>query len=447
MRNGATSVWLDVWHKDIFDFLNLRTNNGDERLKAHDVFPGVCIPDLFMVEVKRRGKWYLFDPHEVRQVMGWSLEDYWGAEWEERYEQCIENQSLSRVEVDAIEIMKRIMQSAFETGTPFVFFRDVVNGMNPNKHAGMIYCSNLCTEICQNQSPAQKIEEYTEDGDVVIRFKSGDFVVCNLSSLNLGRVDMDEIEHVVTTQIRMMDNVIDLNFYPVEQARITNQKYRAIGLGISGYHQHLAQIGIQWESEDHLDYVDNLFEIINYHAIKASMEIAKEKGAYPLFEGSDWQTGEYFDLRGYSNIAWNNLRELVAEHGVRNAYMFAIAPTGSTSLIAGSTAGIDPVFSKFFIEEKKNGLIPQTAPNLSPKTFWFYKEAHQIDQEWSILANGVRQKHIDQSQSFNLYITPDIDVKTFLGYYILAWEHGVKTIYYVRNRSLEIEDDCISCTA
>jgi ribonucleoside-diphosphate reductase alpha chain len=416
-------------------------------MKAHDIFPGVCIPDEFMRRVQRRDKWYLFCPHEVRQFMGFSLEDYWGEEWEARYLLCIKHPLLPRVEVDAIDLMKRIMMSAFETGTPFIFFRDTANRMNPNKHAGMIYCSNLCTEIVQNMSPAQKIEERTENGDVVIRFKSGDFVVCNLSSLNLGRtMDHDDIKHVVETQIRMMDNVIDLNYYPVKQAEITNQKYRAVGLGISGYHQHLAKKGIPWESEEHLKFVDEMFDYINFCAIQASMEIAKEKGAYPLFEGSEWQTGKYFERRAYNDEGWLWLREQVAKHGIRNAYLFAIAPTGSTSLIAGSTASIDPIYQKFFLEEKKNGLIPQVAPDLNAKTFWLYKEAHSIDQMWSIRAAGIRQRHIDQSQSFNLYIRPDIDVKQFLQYYIDAWKQGLKTIYYVRNRSLEVED-CVSCSA
>jgi ribonucleoside-diphosphate reductase alpha chain len=246
--------------------------------------------------------------------------------------------------------------------------------------------------------------------------------------------------------MRSMDNVIDLNFYPVKQSEITNQKYRAIGLGVSGYHQDLAQKGISWESEQHLEYADELFENINYYAIKASMENAKEKGSYELFEGSEWQRGEYFIRRKYSSLRWKKLREEVQKHGVRNSYMFAIAPTGSTSLISGSTAGIDPVFSKFWMEEKKNGLIPQTAPNLNLKTFWFYKEAHNIDQVWSIRAAGIRQRHIDQGQSFNLYIRPTISAKEMLNLYLTAWKVGMKTLYYVRSQSLEVED-CVSCSS
>jgi ribonucleoside-diphosphate reductase alpha chain len=447
VRSGAVAIYLDVWHKDIFDFLNLKTNNGDDRMKAHDIFPGVCIPDLFMRKVQARDSWYLFDPHEIRNMKGYSIEDFWGEEWERRYEDCVNDARLSKEEVPAIEIMKRILTSSFETGTPFVFYRDTVNRANPNKHKGVIYCSNLCTEICQNMSATEFVSVTHEDGIITNTMKSGDFVVCNLSSLNLGRVQTKEdIYRVVTTQMRMMDNVIDLNYYPIPQAEITNKKYRAVGLGTSGYHQWLAQNRIVWESDEHVKRVDELYEWINYCAVKGSMEIAKDKGAYPVFEGSEWHTGEYFTRRDYESPEWLELKAEVAQHGVRNAWMFAIAPTASTSLISGSTAGTDPVFSKFFVEEKKNAVIPQTAPNLNEETFWYYKEAHTIDQKWSIYAAGKRQRHIDQSQSFNLYITPDLSAKEFMELYMAAWEHGLKTVYYCRNKSLEVED-CVSCSA
>jgi ribonucleoside-diphosphate reductase alpha chain len=447
-RAGAFAIYLDIWHADILDFLNLKTNNGDDRMKAHDIFPGVCIPDLFMERVKERGMWYLFDPHEVRQVMGFSLEDYYGEEFNERFELCVNDPRLTiKTEIPAIEIMKRIMASAFETGTPFIFFRDTVNRANPNKHAGMIYSSNLCTEIMQNMSPTVFVSEELEDGEVVYRYKPGDFVVCNLSSLNLGRIhSMEDIARIVPIQMRMLDNVIDLNYYPVKQAQVTNQKYRAVGLGTSGYHQYLAQNGIIWESEEHVEVADKLYEEIAYHAIKASMELAKEKGPYAVFAGSEWHTGEYFERRGYTSERWNELRREVAKYGMRNAWTFAVAPTGTTSLIAGSTASTDPVYAKFFVEEKRSGNIPQTAPNLNEKTFFYYKEAHKINQIWSIRAAGARQRHIDQAQSFNLYITPNITAPEFLNLYIQAWENGLKTIYYVRNQSVDVED-CVSCSA
>lgn len=447
-RAGAFAIYLDVWHADILDFLLLKTNNGDDRMKAHDIFPGVCIPDLFMERVKERGMWYLFDPHEVREVMGFSLEDSYGEEFARRYELCVQEEKLTiKTEIPAIEIMKRIMASAFETGTPFIFFRDTVNRANPNKHAGMVYSSNLCTEIMQNMSPTVFVSEELEYGEVVYRYRPGDFVVCNLSSLNLGRLQSTEdIARIVPIQMRMLDNVIDLNYYPVKQAEATNQKYRAVGLGTSGYHQYLAQNGIKWESEEHIEAADKLYEEIAYQAIKTSMELAREKGTYRVFEGSEWQTGEYFERRGYTDERWTSLKEDVARYGMRNAWTFAVAPTGTTSLIAGSTASTDPVYAKFFVEEKRSGNIPQTAPNLNENTFFYYKEAHRIDQQWSIRAAGARQVHIDQAQSFNLYITPQITAPEFLDLYIQAWENGLKTIYYVRNQSVEVED-CVSCSA
>ena len=247
VRSGAVAIYLGVWHKDIQDFLQLKTNNGDERLKAHDIFPDVCVPDEFMRRVESRRSWYLFCPYEVEKAMGFRLEDAWGKEFERRYQACVENTELELIEIPAIDIMKRILQYTFETGTPFVFFRDTANRTNPNTHAGMIYCSNLCTEIMQNMKPMQMVEETDEDGNIVVRYKPGEFVVCNLSSLNLGRCkSREDMERIVGTQIRVMDNVIDLNYYPVKQAEITNQKYRAIGLGISGYHQYLAQNKVLW---------------------------------------------------------------------------------------------------------------------------------------------------------------------------------------------------------
>ena len=189
-----------------------------------------------------------------------------------------------------------------------------------------------------------------------------------------------------------------------------------------------------------------MFERINYAAIEASAELAKEKGRYTYFEGSDWQTGDYFTKRGYTSSAWKELSEKVANYGMRNAYLLAIAPTSSTSIIAGTTAGTDPVMKRFFLEEKKGAMLPRVAPSLSDKTFWIYKSAYLIDQTWSIRAAGIRQLHIDQSQSLNLYITNDFTMKQVLNLYLLAWECGVKTVYYVRSKSLEVEE-CESCAS
>lgn len=453
-RKGSASVTLDIWHKDIYDFLDLRTNNGDDRRKAHDIFPAVSIPDLFMERLERRENWSLFDPHTVQKVMGFALEDTYDEvdekNFTKRYLACEANPEIDRISVPCLEVMKKIMISAVETGTPFIFFRDTVNRANPNKHAGMIYASNLCHEIAQNMSESSLIEETITDEngqtEIVTKVKAGDMVTCNLNSVNLGKVELEELKDCIPLQIRMLDNVITLNKLPVKEAEVTSDKYRAIGLGTSGYHHYLANHNIMWESEEHLEIADKLFEEIAYQAIKASMELAKEKGAYAAFEGSDWQTGAYFEERGYTSPRWQALREDVARYGLRNGYMMAVAPTGSTSNIANTTAGIDPIFKKFFIEEKKGSFTPKTAPDLCAENFWLYKEAHHIDQSWSIKACGIRQRHIDQAQSFNLYITPEVSAKDILEMYIQSWKNGVKTLYYVRNQSLEM-DECTSCSS
>lgn len=455
VRAGAVAVYLDVWHKDLPEFLSLRTNNGDDRMKAHDVFPAVCYPDLFwkMAKSDLDAKWYLMCPHEIYKVKGYHLEDYYGQEWEKRYLECVNDSAISKREMVMRDLVRLIIKSQVETGTPFTFNRDIVNRANPNKNRGMIYCSNLCTEIAQNMKAIEIYESEIIDVDgekiVVDKSRPGDFVVCNLASLSLGKIDTDDeqrLEKVIGVIVRALDNVIDLNFYPIPYAKLTNSRYRPIGLGVSGYHHMLVKHGLTFESEAHLTYVDHLFEKINYYAIKASNELAKEKGVYECFEGSDWQSGAYFELRAYKDEKWTRLKEEVAKDGMRNGWLLAIAPTSSTSIIAGTTAGVDPIMNKYFLEEKKGSIITRVAPDLSAQTFWLYKSAHTIDQNWVIRAAGIRQRHIDQSQSVNLYITNDYTMRQVLNLYISAFENGVKTIYYVRSKSLEVQE-CESCAS
>ena len=455
MRQGAVAVYLDVWHKDLPEFLQLRTNNGDDRMKAHDIFPAICYPDLFwkMAEEDINQSWSLFCPNEIMRIKGYCLEDCYGEEWERKYLDCVNDQRLSRRVISIKDIIRLVLRSAVETGTPFTFNRDTVNIANPNAHKGMIYCSNLCTEIAQNMAPIETVskEVETKDGDtiVVTTTRPGEFVVCNLASLSLGRLpleDEEQMQEKVATVVRALDNVINLNFYPVPYAQITNQRYRSIGLGISGYHHALAKRRIKWESEEHLEFMDKVFETINRAAILASSNLAKEKGSYQFFEGSDWQTGAYFDKRGYDSAEWQDVRKTVALQGMRNAYLLAVAPTSSTSIIAGTTAGLDPIMKRFFLEEKKGSMLPRVAPELSDETYWMYKSAYLINQKWSVRASGVRQRHIDQAQSMNLYITNDFTMRQILDLYLLAWKEGVKTIYYVRSKSLEVEE-CESCSS
>ena len=455
MRQGAVAVYLDVWHKDLPEFLQLRTNNGDDRMKAHDVFPAVCYPDLFwkLADENIDAPWYLMCPHEILAVKGYSLEDYYGEEWEKRYYDCVNDSHISKRTVSVKDIVRLVLRSAVETGTPFAFNRDTVNRMNPNGHTGMIYCSNLCTEIAQNMAPIEYVSTNisVENGDTVLltTTRPGDFVVCNLASLSLGNLPLEDDEYMqrtIETAVRALDNVIDLNFYPLEYAKLTNHKYRSIGLGVSGYHHMLAKRNIKWESEEHLKFVDEVFERINFAAIKADNALAIERGAYKLFDGSDWQNGDYFKKRGYTSEKWKDLQRSVCENGMRNAYLLAVAPTSSTSVLSGTTAGVDPVMKRFYLEEKKGSMLPRVAPELSINTWWYYKPAHTIDQTWSIKAAGVRQRHIDQAQSMNLYITNEFTMRQVLNLYIEAWKAGVKTIYYVRSKSLEVED-CDICSA
>ncbi|MFF2455990.1 ribonucleoside-diphosphate reductase subunit alpha [Peribacillus simplex] len=460
-RKGAIAIYLDAWHKDIMSFLDLKTQNGDDRLKAHDIFTGVCIPDLFMEAVRDRKEWYLFDPHTVKQTLGFSLEDLYDEKkgegsFRNHYALAVEaaengtlpNYSFEKIK--AMDIMKSIMISQLEEGVPYMFYRDEVNRKNPNKHKGMIYCSNLCTEIAQNLSPSTITDEYeTEDGDVVVVRKSGDFVVCNLSSINLPRaVGSDVLERLIPIQIRMLDNVIDVNNLPVKQASISNKRYRAIGLGTFGWHHLLATQNIYWESDEAVHYADALYEKIAYLTIKASNELAKEKGSYPYFEGSDWHTGDYFELRDYTDQKWMDLKADVHEHGTRNGYLMAIAPNSSTAKIGNSTDGIDPLYEIEFYEEKKNFKFKVTAPGLTPNTYEYYKKTRfNLDQLESIRQNAARQRHIDQAISFNLYVHNTIKAKVLLDIHLTAWESGLKSTYYVRSTSSEYDNACESCSS
>ncbi len=859
MRKGSASITLDIWHKDILDFLEVKTNAGDERKKAHDIHPAVSIPDIFMKRVKNREKWTLLDPYYTKNVRdGKNLEDLWGEEFEKEYLRLEKDlPEEAKKEVDAFELWKRLLTVAFETGEPYIFFRDTANKINPNKHAGMVYSSNLCvtgdtrlathlglvkakelfemgepliatydkrtdgdpkqhgtdTAVCiKMHRTAQKadvwevrtkdgyrikatdwhefyvledkkvikkklkdlkvgdklliqsgkgqfgregsyelgflmgwlagdgtfardtrtgyqvaifdlynedislkdliysakdkvVEEFyplvegrkvindyerpvatkvvkhtrnskklrimsskvgrvleelfdfskdtkhavpevvfrgTEDmvkgylqalftcdatvevirnegvptfviqltskskellegvqillanfgikssiyertggkfeyinklgevktyesgpayrldikgrnavrfikeigfvgkkqekalnvleervklgypqegrkgekfiteiteisyagkedvydttqlynhslifngivtgncheiiqnmsvtkhlgkelnpetGEIVYRKQSGDVVVCNLGSINLGKVYTKEtMEKVVPILVRMLDNVIEMNYYAIPEAEYTNKRYRAIGIGVSNYHYCLVKNGIQWESEEHLKFADKLFELIGFYAIKGSVELAKERGKYKLFEGSDWSRGIFFGRKideieedskvNGNNLPWRELAQEVREKGMRNAYLIALMPTGSTSLILGATPSVDPIFAKYYKEENMSGILPQVPPEID-RFFWHYKSAYNIDQEWVVRAAAVRQKWIDQAQSLNLFIDPEkIDGPTLSKIYELAWELGLKTIYYLRSKSITDIEECESC--
>ncbi len=470
-RQGAVAIYLDVFHKDVMNgFLELKTNNGDERRKAHDIFTGVTIPDLFMEKLLEKdesgrsvGEWHTFCPHQVKQLMGWKdengnplgLEDYYDEKdrkyFTEKYEEAVNQPLLPRKTYRAMDIMARIMVAQLETGTPYMFYRDEVNRQNPNKRGEgrtSIYCSNLCTEIAQNMSSTTIVKEYKdEEGNLVIVRKPGEFVVCNLSSINLPKAyGADELERLITIQVRMLDNVIDLNTIPVGQAELTNQKYRAVGLGTFGWHHLLALQSIHWESEEAVRFADELYENIAYYTIRASMELAKEKGAFSQFETSEWASGKYFERRNYTSDRWSELKEQVQTNGIRNGWLMAIAPNSSTAKIGGSTDGIDPLYAVEYAEEKKNFKFKVTAPDLNHRTYAYYRRArHELDQVWSIRQNAARQRHIDQSISFNIYVRHDIKAKDLLNLHVEAWKQGLKTTYYVRSTSQSEIEECEAC--
>jgi ribonucleoside-diphosphate reductase alpha chain len=470
-RQGAVAVYLDIFHKDMMSgFLDLKTNNGDERRKAHDVFTGVTIPDLFMKKLEEKdangmstGEWSLFCPHQVKQTMGWKdeegnalgLEDFYDekdyAFFTEKYEEAVAHPLLPRKTVRAMDIMKQLMVAQLETGTPYMFYRDEVNRQNPNKKQRgrtSVYCSNLCTEIAQNMSPTSITREYKDKkGNIIIVRKPGDFVVCNLSSMHLANVVEDNvIERTAKIQMRMLDNVIDLNTLSVGQAEATNKHYRAVGLGTFGWHHVLAKQGIYWESKEAVDFADSLYERIAFAAITSSMELSKEKGAYPGFQDSEWENGDYFERRSYESKEWEKLKGNVKKYGIRNGWLMAVAPNSSTAKIAGSTDGIDPIYALEYAEEKKNFKLKVTPPDLTHVTYPFYQKVrHELDQHWSIQQNAARQRHVDQGISFNLYVRHNIHAKDLLSLHMEAWRQGLKTTYYIRSTSQQEIEECESC--
>ncbi|MCW9068057.1 MAG: ribonucleoside-diphosphate reductase subunit alpha, partial [Sulfurimonas sp.] len=390
-RKGAIAVYLEPWHIDVNDFLDLKKNSGEERRRAHDLFPSMWLNDLFMQRVEEDGIWTLFDPYDVRE-----LTTLYGEEFNKRYKELEEDESIVKEKIKAKNLWKKILTSYFETGSPFLCFKDNANRANPNSHAGTIRSSNLCTEIFQNTNPNHyKIKFIFENGEsisyeeeeiikvdsgiekpakkvtaldsiggmpiyVVEKEKiNGDTAVCNLASVNLSRINTKEdIDRIVPVAVRCLDNVIDLNFYPVEKVKRTNMKSRSIGLGVMGEAQMLAEQGIAWGSQEHFDKIDEIMEAVSYNTISASSDLAAEKGIYPQYEGSKWSQGimpmdhanaevrNLVDRGGLfaSSYEWDDLRAKVKKQGMRNGYLMAIAPTSSISILTGTTQAIEPVY-------------------------------------------------------------------------------------------------------
>ena len=487
-RKGAIAVYLEPWHMDIMDFIDLKKNSGEERRRAHDLFPALWISDLFMERVLEDSYWTLFDPVEVKD-----LSEYFGEEFTAKYIAYENSDSVTKNRIKAKDLWKKILTSYFESGSPFLCFKDSANKANPNQHAGHIRSSNLCTEIFQNTNPNHyKIKIEFEDGtiktfeeeDLVIvdggitkkankvtaldsingkkifivekQKIDGDTAVCNLASINLSRINTSEdIKRVVPIAVNMLDNVIDLNFYPLRKVKATNLKSRAIGLGVMGEAEMLASNKISWGSNEHFKKIDEIMEYISYNTILASSNLAIEKGSYPTFDGSNWSKGimphdhtpqavnaivnkDLFD----NSCDWDFLREKVKKDGMRNGYLMAIAPTSSISILVGTTQAIEPVYKRKWFEENLSGLIPVVAPKLSPDTWSFYTPAFEIDQLQVVKAAAIRQKWIDQGQSTNIFMSLDKASGKYLHeIYTLAWKLGLKSTYYLRSQSPEAKND------
>lgn len=449
-RAGAVTVGLDVWHLDVPEFLEMQAENGDQRRKAYDVFPQLVITDEFMRRVVNKQDWILVDPYEVRTNLGLELAPLWGEAFEQAYAQ-IEAELDRKIHlykrVNARELFKQIMRAQVETGMPYLAFKDAINRANPNKHEGYIPGVNLCTESFSNVKPGAEAHS------------------CNLVSLNLANLDDKEVPVVSQIAVRLLDNTIEITRSPFEDAERHNHKYRTIGVGAMGLADWLAKRRLSY---DHLAEISNLFEEIGYWCTQSSLELAKERGAYPAFPGSDWSKGllinsrpvEWFQRRASKPERWVKLAEEIQTHGIRNSHITAIAPNTSSSLVQGCTASILPVYSRFFYDKWAKGAVP-IAPPFINNCFWFYPENKTLPQEKVIRAVATIQNWIDTGISMELLFNlnegvyfpeePEraLNAKDIFDALILAWEAGCKAIYYIRtvqrDNFKDGEDGCVAC--
>ncbi len=463
-RKGAVCAYLETFHKDLKEFLELRKNTGDERRRTHDMNTANWIPDLFMKRVLEDKDWILFSPNDTPD-----LHDLYGLDFEEAYigyEEKVRRGEIKNIEVvSAKTLWRKMLSLLFETGHPWVTFKDPCNLRSPQQHAGVIHSSNLCTEITLNTS----IDE---------------IAVCNLGSINLpahikgNGFDKEKLKQTITTAMRMLDNVIDINYYSVPQARRSNLKHRPVGLGIMGFQDALYQLGIQYASNDAVKFADNSMELISYYAIEASCALAKERGAYASYEGSLWSKGilpidsiellaaargKYLELDRSETLDWAALRKTVKAHGMRNSNCMAIAPTATISNIVGVSQSIEPTYQNLYVKSNLSGeftvVNPYLVQDLKALGLWDavmvndlkyfngsvqsihriptelkqrYATAFEIDPLWLVEAGARRQKWIDQAQSLNLYMA-EPSGKKLDTLYTTAWIRGLKTTYYLRS--------------
>ncbi|HIC77353.1 MAG TPA: ribonucleoside-diphosphate reductase subunit alpha [Candidatus Dadabacteria bacterium] len=463
-RRGATCAYLETWHLDIEDFLDLRRNTGDDRRRTHDMNTANWIPDLFMKRVVEEKEWTLFSPEEVP-----NLHESYGSKFEEvytNYENQIESGKIKKFKkIQAPDLWKKMLTRIFETGHPWITFKDPCNIRSPQDHVGVVHSSNLCTEITLNTSPEET-------------------AVCNLGSINLekhitldGKLDRELLQKTVKTAIRMLDNVIDLNFYPTIEARNSNLKHRPIGLGIMGLQDVFFKLNLPFESPKALNFSDQLLEFISYNAILTSSELAKERGSYESFNGSKWDRGIFpldtlsllekerkanIEINKITSLKWEEVRAKVKKYGMRNSNTMAIAPTATISNIAGCFPCIEPIYKNIYVKSNISGeftvVNSYLVSDLKKLNLWSkdmldkikyldgnldkideipeqlknkYKEAFSIDPFMLLKHSAVRGKWIDQSQSTNIFMQGGSG-KLLSEIYITAWKLGLKTTYYLR---------------
>lgn len=451
-RAGAVTVSLDVWHLDVPEFLECQTENGDQRRKAYDIFPQLVITDEFMHRVEKREMWTLVDPYEVRTKLGIELAELWGEKFEIAYAE-IESKLDDIIQlykrIDARDLFKEIMKSQVETGMPYLWFKDTSNRANPNQHEGYIPGGNLCQESWSNVKAGE--EAHT----------------CNLTSLNLANIESHDLEAICTVAVRLLDNTIELTETPFAASTTHNAKYRTIGVGAMGLADWLAKKRLSYKS---ITEIDSLFEDIGYYCTQASMELSKERGAYPAFQGSEWSKGHLIGAKPLSwyveNLEpdrldrWQQLSNDIQTFGIRNSHITAIAPNTSSSLVQGCTASILPTYSRFFYDKWAKGTVP-IAPPFVKDSFWFYPENKSIDQRQIVKAVATMQKWIDTGISMELIFNlnagvyfPDepersLKAKDIFDTLLLAWKSGCKAIYYIRTVQRddfkETSEGCTSC--
>lgn len=463
-RRGSGCAYLETWHIDINEFLELRKNTGDERRRAHDMNTANWIPDEFMIRVHENKEWTLFSPDEVPDLHELYGEDFKAAY--EKYETAADEGKIKIWQrVNAVDLWRKMLTMLFETGHPWFCFKDPCNIRSPQQHVGVVHSSNLCTEITLNTKANEEVS------------------VCNLGSVNLaahiknGQLDKDKLQSTISTAMRMLDNVIDLNYYPIESARTANLRHRPVGLGVMGFQDALYQLRIPYASKKAIEFADQTQEVISYYAIAASSDLAAERGSYSTFDGSLWSQGilpidsiknlaavrgKYLKISTTSSLDWDSLRERVKKVGMRNSNTMAIAPTATISNISGVTQSIEPTYQNLYVKSNLSGeftiINPYLAQDLKQLGLWdevmindlkfcdgrinaieripteirnLYATSFEIDTAWLIEAASRRQKWIDQAQSLNLYILEPSGRKLDQ-LYKLAWLSGLKTTYYLR---------------